>query len=848
MATSIEVPYNDDLKPFERALAGVRRPGNFVTQGSFEAPMPRIDVRDVGILSFPIPDAQVEALIAQCERAPYGRGRETVLDTTVRKVWQLAPPRFDIGGKSWSGTFDRILASVVDGLGCADASVSAELYKLLVYDEGAFFKAHRDTEKTEGMFGTLLIVLPSRHAGGQLVVRHTGREVAVDLSGDEVAELKFAAFYADCEHEVLRVTCGHRVCLVYNLLQQLRDKGKSTSQLVAPLYEAETAEVTKQLASAFARPGAPTKIAWLLEHQYSPAGLSFDVLKGADKARATVLRTAAARADCAIHLGIVHIEESGPAEYRGWESRAPRGWGRYHRPEEDASNEDFEVVEVSDGSSYIDNWRTSEDVSTDFGSLPLREGELLPSGALDDEPPDEQRLLEASGNEGVSFERAYHRAALLLWPRSRFIEVLLQSGVCATLPYLEMHAAAATSDAERQVVIGEARRVIEAWERRVIDRDDGRAAHLDFDSEGANEPVSEDRGADEDWHEVFGEEDDAGSASNRGSGDRIRMLALLQRLADAPSIERFIGSIVMAQFRGDEAAVLVGSAPLLGAALCGALFTRLIRQRMRAAPRGCMSLFVQMADEQRRAPRTPDWAAALSGIANAVVDGLPSLHRPPPARSSRSVGWKRWLRIDADTLADLLEALAAFGSRELQAAACAAITANSAAFDPRSVLVPALRSLRDRGATMIGNEDHERLWLHAADVLLARSEYPLPVPRDWRQETKLSCDCADCHELMVFAADPERQTHRFRMRQDRRVHLQGQIERHGLDMAHVTERKGSPQTLVCTKTRRRYERRLAAYRKDIGALSTLAELVGEASVGEHASRCERIAVARERAR
>jgi hypothetical protein len=293
MATSIEVPYNDDLKPLERALAGVRRPGNFVMQGSLEAPMPRIDVRDVGILSFPIPDAQVEALIAQCERAPYGRGRETLLDTTVRKVWQLAPPRFDIGGKSWPGTFDRILASVIDGLGCADASVSAELYKLLVYDEGAFFKAHRDTEKTEGMFGTLLIVLPSPHTGGQLIVRHTGREVAVDLSGDEVAELKFAAFYADCEHEVLPITYGNRVCLVYNLLQQPqnknknKNKNKSTPQLVAPLYEAETAEATKQFASAFARPDAPTKIAWLLEHQYSPAGLSFEALKGADKARAT---------------------------------------------------------------------------------------------------------------------------------------------------------------------------------------------------------------------------------------------------------------------------------------------------------------------------------------------------------------------------------------------------------------------------------------------------------------------------------------------------------------------------------------------------------------------------------
>src|SRR5687768_15306161 len=100
MASPIEVPYNSDLKVLERALAGVCRPGDFFVQGSLEAPMPRIAVRGAGILSFPVPNNQVEAVIAQGERAPYGRGHETVLDMTVRKVWQLAPLQLDIGGKS----------------------------------------------------------------------------------------------------------------------------------------------------------------------------------------------------------------------------------------------------------------------------------------------------------------------------------------------------------------------------------------------------------------------------------------------------------------------------------------------------------------------------------------------------------------------------------------------------------------------------------------------------------------------------------------------------------------------------------------------------------------------------
>ena len=168
-------PCREDGKPLEKALASVCRPGDFFVQGSLEAPMPRIVVRAAGVLSFPAseqpvstnarllrppqlrrslvrqaPSGQVEAIIAQCERAPYGRGRETILDTTVRNVWQLAPSSFDIGGKSWPDTFEQILSVCAEGLGCTGANVSAEIYKLLVYDEGAFFKAHRDTGENRG--------------------------------------------------------------------------------------------------------------------------------------------------------------------------------------------------------------------------------------------------------------------------------------------------------------------------------------------------------------------------------------------------------------------------------------------------------------------------------------------------------------------------------------------------------------------------------------------------------------------------------------------------------------------------------------------------------------------------
>ena len=80
------------------------------------------------------------------------RPEETILDESVRKVWQFSPDQVKIGGKSWTANFDTILQPVIAGLGCEGRAVSAELYKVLVYDTGGFFLAHRYTEKAGGMF------------------------------------------------------------------------------------------------------------------------------------------------------------------------------------------------------------------------------------------------------------------------------------------------------------------------------------------------------------------------------------------------------------------------------------------------------------------------------------------------------------------------------------------------------------------------------------------------------------------------------------------------------------------------------------------------------------------------
>ncbi len=88
--------------------------------------------------------------------------------------------------------------------------------------KGAFFKPHQDTPRADNMFGSLVIVLPTPHEGGALVLCHNERQWTFE-SGQLLAEhgavppIAFVSFFSDVEHEVLPVRSGHRLTIAYNL-------------------------------------------------------------------------------------------------------------------------------------------------------------------------------------------------------------------------------------------------------------------------------------------------------------------------------------------------------------------------------------------------------------------------------------------------------------------------------------------------------------------------------------------------------------------------------------------------------------------------------------------------------
>jgi hypothetical protein len=796
----IEIEYNRELKPLEAVLSDVKHPGDFFACGAIEIAMPRVEVEGAGTLSFPVPDAQIASIVRQAERAPYGRGEETIVDTSVRNVWQIAPGKVKIGGKSWAANFENILSKVRAGLGCDESSVSAELYKLLVYDRGGFFLAHRDTEKTHGMFGTLVVTLPSMYRGGALRIRHAGREVTVDTNAADPSELSYVGFYADCEHEALPLREGNRICLVYNLIQKY-SKGRHRI-LKASVYESQIGEAAAILDRFLRAPDGPAKIAWLLDHQYSPAGLSFSALKGADAAKARVLVHAAARAQCTVHLGIIHIGESGAAE--PGDDYFYRSRGNRHRNYQDEDDEDedasFTVATVDDTWQYVDEWRDPDDCAVEFGRIPLAPGELLPAGALDGEAPDEKRLTEASGNEGATYERSYHRAALVLWRRNRTADVLLQAGVVSALPYLNQLAAGGKSAQPDAIAVAE--RMLAAWP--------GDTQRWDSYSIGRELP---------------------------GPADRVQMIVALAKLKAPALLDRFLREAVASSYDGSENTALLASMNVFGAVQAGAILSTLVSARMRDRPNECTELLLALSKNPSLC--FPDVAEAAVGGLDSIGtrDSTPEALDWEPEEHRRPLG--------PQFLENMLRALQPFNGGTLCGTAAEKIASRPEVFSPVTLVVPAIGRIcmGRRQKTVAVDRSVRHLWTRAAEFLLLRSEIPPAPPPDWCLNAELSCSCPDCRELQAFARSPALRVHRFRVWKERRSHLHHMIDGHRLDMTHVTERAGSPQTLVCTKDRRTFDRRTKEYHDEIAAMRTLVRLAPKAG-GAALSRKMELAVKR----
>ena len=388
------------------ALANVDRLGTICVSRDIPVTMPGLEVDGLGAVRLPLGESQARKLIKQCSQAPYGKGTETLVDTNVRRVWELDPGRFKLTNRKW----DELVSTITDetrvALGLDGSKLAARLYKLLVYEKGSFFLSHRDGEKLDGMVATLIIGLPSRHKGGKLVITHEGKRHELAFAGAASGyELSFAAFYADCEHEVKPIREGYRLCLVYNLtIAGSRRKSGISAPQSTPIIGS-----ISELLGDWPSTGGISKLAVALEHQYTPEGLNISTLKGIDRARADVLFAAAERAGCIAHLALITHWQSGSAEGGDYGytygDRDYESWSYGEEDEEPDEGTGHEMGEVYEQGLSINHWSDRDGNKIAFGEMAVDEAEIVSDRPLEDWDLGREEFEGYTGNAGMTLER-----------------------------------------------------------------------------------------------------------------------------------------------------------------------------------------------------------------------------------------------------------------------------------------------------------------------------------------------------------------------------------------------------------------------------------------------------------
>lgn len=730
----------------QEALAKVERPGVFSTYGKESFVLPGLVIERLGPVGLPLTELQAEEIKKVAQLAPFGKGMKTVVDTSVRNVWEVDASALSFDNKEWQKLLDKIISQVGKSMG-VDLAITAYLYKLLIYEEGSFFLPHKDTEKEDRMFATLTITLPSFHQGGDLIVSHDGETFTYtfDKKEDKFA-IQYAAFYADCSHEVKPVQEGFRLTLIYNLTfasNHHEFKAPQNHQYL-PYFVAGLQQLREM---AFEKAIIP------LEHEYTEKNLAFHNLKNLDQARADLLIKAANETGFMLYLAFLHHSESGMTADDGYYS-----WEEYG--DEDRSSS-FDMEEVFDQETYIDHWIGTDSNKKNFGSFQYDEGELIIPFNFHDDEPYHQDYEGYAGNYGPTLEQVYRRAAFVMWPKEKHLLLMSKKGTGAAITGLQEF-----YEEYQQKKENEKLETCKVFAQSILDH----------------------------WsHSAYPLMDEV-------KNNHQKMLQMVLKLDDRELLNSFIERVLYCEVSGVEGALLAQAAKKWGWNALHSLHN--VPQQLLKDKSLELSYIIQ---DLCNGDKLPGKEAFIQDFFAKVIQHV--MLKNASANVYENSYWPG--HRDNATKINILSALFTAATRMQNSSLLEKfipyLFKNDKDWDWDQEVLPFL--MEAIGQSQKYDNGILKIFIQNAKNTLERYlSVPIHEPTDWVQDIKLSCQCDNCQELQAFMQHPVQQILRIRINKEGRQHLHQIIDKENPDLTHVTERKGSPYTLVCTKTRTTWQK------------------------------------------
>lgn len=369
----------------------------------FDSKNLKIKINDFGDLSLPLYEDSIKKLIELSTKAKFGYKEDTIEDKKIRDTFEIKSDEISLNFENDS--LEKILDNIKRDLDLSDnANLQADLHNMLIYSPGQFFKKHKDSEKSDGMIATMVLVLPYPHIGGNLLINYHDSKYKFISENINEKNIKCLAFYSDCEHEIKKVTDGYRVALTFNIILKNHNINLKTEI---------NHKLKKEIEDYFKNYNQDDKykmFAYLLDHEYSEHSLRWNKLKGSDSKNAADFLQIAKELGFHIYLTLIDFHQNWMMEEDDYDN----GYNNVGEADLD---------ELIDEEQHLHCWIDKDNKKLSYDDHFIKQDQICFPYELSEIDPSDSEYEGYMGNYGNTADYWYKRSAIVIWDKRDNISI-----------------------------------------------------------------------------------------------------------------------------------------------------------------------------------------------------------------------------------------------------------------------------------------------------------------------------------------------------------------------------------------------------------------------------------------
>ena len=775
------------MKDIITALENIEEQGSFCAKRTTPTDNLHLEVKQFGQLKFPLSSRHAKALIKLAKPAKFGWRDKTLLNKDVRNAWEISKSNVKINNALWNKELKLTLELLKDDLGLPEnTELKASLHNLLIYEPGQFFEYHQDSEKLDGMVATLVIILPSSHSGGTLIIDNQGTKKQFQSSRFSLDKLTFIAFYADCHHAVKEVKEGYRLALTYNLTLANHTKKIHTpsgtnffDHVIESLRSYFINEDKGEESSPFQRK-SPKQCVYLLDHSYTQKGLSWNHLKNGDYLRAEALKAAAEALDLEIHMALADVQETWNCEvdYDPYAYRRRRRYSYYENDDEDYEEENdesnVELSELLDSNTTLRHWIDHKNKALNYKECHVSSRHLGWTKASDEFEPFQSEYEGFMGNYGNTMDRWYHRAAIILWRKEDHYPVLFEMDSGSVVH--ELLSLSKKKNQEEQV-------------REILN------SLLPY------------------WAQYF--------RRNSESSDISTVLKLALYVKDAQLAQALCSDFDIKALTPQKVTLFLSLQDAYKTSWCINLLQEWIKPKDRwntiSKCEKISEIVKKISESKNNQKELTDWLLLYQF--NKIKE-LNESHKKNDTRATLIEGMSERMK----EITDLIAACVIVNNHMIYPDILNHMMSDIElypALELTNIIYFFDKILKKHE---LKRWDYQKLFDYVYNELEKERNLGLRKIDDWSIKENVSCKCEDCNVLSEFLQSDTEKNMRWPMGKDRRAHIHRAIDGLGIPVTHQTEHTGSPHKLILIKTDKLYSQAKQRFDNVEKALCRLAKV------------------------